>query len=84
MSLKMMRSLTFSQIKRVKFYRMGVLGPPSMAELKVLSSGKGPGLPGSHPGGKTPEPLLKNKYFVMQNRNGKMRGNLSHVGPQSS
>ncbi len=28
---------------------MGVLGSPGRAELKVISSGKGPGLPGSHP-----------------------------------
>ena len=41
---------------------MDVLGPPNIAELKVLSSGKGPGLPRSHPDDKKPIKVMKGKF----------------------
>ena len=55
-----MRSLTLGQIKRLEFDRMGVLGPPSKAELKNRLSGK-------DPDSKTPENLENKKsHFSMK------------------
>ena len=38
-----------------------------MAEFRDLSSGKGPGLPGSYPDSKKPEKLYKNAFLNEKN-----------------
>ena len=43
---------------------MGMLGPPSRAELKVLSSGKGPGFSGCHPNSKKRDTTVVRNTFA--------------------